>query len=154
MATRMKEREREVATMPKVKQKQSGAVKCDVLIIGAGPTGLACAIECQKAGISVEVVDKGCVVNSIFNYPPGMIFFTTPELLEIGDIPFTTANQKPSREEALVYYRNVAARYKLKIHQYERVVSVAGKDGAFQVTALDQYNGMHEYKPKKIVVST
>jgi thioredoxin reductase (NADPH) len=154
MPTRMKEREREVATMPKVKQKQGGPLKCDVLIIGAGPTGLACAIECQKAGISVEVVDKGCVVNSIFNYPPGMIFFTTPELLEIGDIPFTTANQKPSREEALVYYRNVAARYKLRIHQYERVVSVAGDDGAFQVTALDQYNGMHEYKPKKIVVST
>jgi len=72
-----------------------------VLVIGAGPTGLACAIEAQKVGLKVVVVDKGCLVNSLFNYPSNMVFFTTPELLEIGDIPFSSANTKPTRQEAL-----------------------------------------------------
>jgi thioredoxin reductase (NADPH) len=75
--------------------------RVDVLVIGAGPTGLACGIEAQRVGFKVIVVDKGCVVNSIFHYPATMTFFTTPELLEIGDIPFTTAHQKPNRQEAL-----------------------------------------------------
>ena len=79
-----------------------------MLVIGAGPTGLACAIEAQKLGLKVIVVDKGCLVNSLYHYPPGMTFFTTPELLEIGDIPFTTSLQKPTREEALEYYRKVS----------------------------------------------
>ncbi len=95
----------------------------DVLVIGAGPTGLACAIEAQKIGLKVVVVDKGCLVNSLFHYPANMIFFTTPELLEIGDIPFTTANQKPTREEALEYYRKVAEHYHLDVRQYR-----AGED--------------------------
>ena len=80
----------------------------DVLVIGAGPTGMASAIEAQRAGFKVALIDKGCLVNSLFHYPANMVFFTTPELLEIGDIPFTTANQKPNRHEALEYYRNVA----------------------------------------------
>ena len=79
-----------------------------MLIIGAGPTGLACGIEAQEAGFRVVVIDKGCVVNSIYHDPANMTFFTTPELLEIGDIPFSTANQKPTRQEALEYYRKVA----------------------------------------------
>ncbi|HEY6848257.1 MAG TPA: FAD-dependent oxidoreductase, partial [Terracidiphilus sp.] len=87
----------------------------DLLVIGAGPTGLACAIEAQKAGLRVVVVDKGCVCNSLFHYPAHMTFFTTPELLEIGDIPFPSPNPKPSRNEALQYYRLVAAYYKLDI---------------------------------------
>ena len=73
----------------------------DVLVIGAGPTGLACAIEVQKAGFSVVAVDKGCICNSLFHYPSHMTFFTTPELLEIGDIPFPSPNPKPTRNEAL-----------------------------------------------------
>ena len=81
----------------------------DVLVIGAGPTGLACAIEAQKAGLRVALVDKGCVCNSLFHYPSHMTFFTTPELLEIGDIPFPSPNPKPTRNEALQYYRMVAA---------------------------------------------
>ena len=83
-----------------------------MVVIGAGPTGLACAIEAQRAGFKTMAIDKGCLVNSIYNYPANMLFFTTPELLEIGDIPFSTARQKPTREEALEYYRKVAEHYR------------------------------------------
>ena len=91
----------DVETLPQAKAQAHPEMRCDVIVIGAGPTGLACAIEAQKHGLNVIVLDKGCLVNSLFHYPAGMIFFTTPELLEIGDIPFTTAQQKPTREEAL-----------------------------------------------------
>src|SRR6195952_5407363 len=80
----------------------------DLLVIGAGPTGLACAIAAQRAGFSAMLVDKGCLCNSLFHYPSNMTFFTTPELLEIGDIPFSSPNQKPTRDEALEYYRKGA----------------------------------------------
>src|SRR5208283_2308616 len=96
----------------------------DVLVIGAGPTGLACAIEAKRAGFRTVSVDKGCLCNSLFHYPSNMTFFTTPELLEIGDIPFSTTNQKPNRNEALEYYRKVAEHYELDIRQYQRVESV------------------------------
>ena len=115
---------------------------------------MASAIEAQRAGFSVVLVDKGCLVNSLFHYPANMTFFTTPELLEIGDIPFNTANQKPNRLEALEYYRNVAQHYRLDVRQYQRVTSVRGTDGAFIVHALDHNNGRHEYKARKIVVAT
>jgi thioredoxin reductase (NADPH) len=105
----------------------------DVVVIGAGPSGLASAIEAQRAGFSVLTVDKGCLVNSLFHYPANMTFFTTPELLEIGDVPFPSAHTKPTREEALEYYRKVAAHYRLRIHQYERVERVTGRDGEFVV---------------------
>ena len=81
--------------------------RCDVVVIGAGPTGLACGIDAKRAGLTVANIDKGCLVNSLFNYPSNMTFFTTPELLEIGDIPFSSPNQKPTRQEALEYYRKV-----------------------------------------------
>jgi len=126
----------------------------DVLVIGAGPTGLACAIEAQKAGFKALTIDKGCVVNSVYNYPANMVFFTTPELLEIGDIPFTTAHQKPTRQEALEYYRNVAERYRLHICQYQWVKTVTGSDGNFRVTATDRSGGIHDYRARKIVVAT
>ena len=126
----------------------------DVLVIGAGPTGMACAIEAQRAGFTSAMVDKGCLVNSLFHYPANMVFFTTPELLEIGDIPFTTANQKPNRSEALEYYRNVAQHYRLDVRQYQRVVSVAGYDGAFKVETEDLHHHTHEYVARKIVVAT
>ena len=95
----------------------------DVLIIGAGPTGLACAIEARRAGYSAVAVDKGCLCNSLYNYPTNMTFFTTPELLEIGDIPFVTAQQKPSRQEALEYYRKVSEFYRLDVRQYHTVTA-------------------------------
>jgi thioredoxin reductase (NADPH) len=126
----------------------------DVLVIGAGPTGMACAIEAQRAGFTSAMVDKGCLVNSLFHYPANMVFFTTPELLEIGDIPFTTANQKPNRSEALEYYRNVAQHYRLDVRQYQRVTSVTGYDGAFKIGTKDLHNHEHEYTARKIVVAT
>ncbi len=126
----------------------------DVLVIGAGPTGMASAIEAQRAGFTVALVDKGCLVNSLFHYPANMVFFTTPELLEIGDIPFTTANQKPNRHEALEYYRNVAQHYQLDVRQYQRVLRVAGYDGAFLAQTQDSHGQQHEYRARKIVVAT
>ncbi|MDQ1470755.1 MAG: thioredoxin reductase [Bryobacterales bacterium] len=121
----------------------------DAIVIGAGPTGLACGIELKKRGVNTLILEKGCVVNSIYNYPTHMTFFTTPELLEIGDIPMTSLNDKPNRTEALKYYRRVADHYKLNIHQYERVDSLSGQDNHFRVITT---NGT--YNSKKIVVST
>jgi bacillithiol disulfide reductase len=126
----------------------------DVLVIGAGPTGMASAIEAKRAGFSTVLVDKGCLVNSLFHYPANMVFFTTPELLEIGDIPFTTANQKPNRHEALEYYRNVAQHYQLEVRQYQQVTGVSGSNGSFQVHTLDSHQRKHEYHARKIVVAT
>ncbi|HEY6181047.1 MAG TPA: YpdA family putative bacillithiol disulfide reductase [Terriglobales bacterium] len=128
--------------------------KVDVLVIGAGPTGLACGIEAQRAGLNVLVIDKGCVVNSLYNYPANMTFFTTPELLEIGDIPFSTAHQKPTREEALEYYRKVVEHYNLPVAQYQRVEMVSGQDGNFHVTATDKLGRIYDYRARKLIVST
>jgi thioredoxin reductase (NADPH) len=128
--------------------------QADVMVIGAGPTGLACGIEAQRAGFKVVVIDKGCLVNSLYNYPAGMTFFTTPELLEIGDIPFTTAHQKPTREEALEYYRKVAEHYRLHVVQYQRVETVTGKDGDFRITTFDRLGRIFDYQARKLIVST
>src|SRR5271156_6954804 len=111
----------------------------DLLVIGAGPTGLACAIEAQRAGFTALLVDKGCLCNSLFHYPSNMTFFTTPELLEIGWMPFSSPNQKPTRNEALEYYRKVAEHYKLNVLQYHTVDSVAGSDGDFTVLVTDRF---------------
>ncbi|MGB6690590.1 MAG: YpdA family putative bacillithiol disulfide reductase [Terracidiphilus sp.] len=126
----------------------------DLLVIGAGPTGLACAIEAQKAGFRTVLVDKGCVCNSLFHYPSHMTFFTTPELLEIGDIPFPSPNPKPSRNEALQYYRLVAAHYKLDVRQYHRVTRVAGADGDFAVHLEDRFGRPSELRARKLAIST
>lgn len=126
----------------------------DVAVIGAGPTGMASAIESQRAGFSVILIDKGCLVNSLFHYPANMTFFTTPELLEIGSIPFPSPNQKPTRQEALEYYRNVAQHYDLDVRQYEQVLAVTGYDGAFVLTTRDRHDKEHQYKAKKVVVAT
>src|SRR3984885_5534713 len=144
----------DVLTLPRTKVHPNPEQRTDVLVIGAGPTGLACAIEAQKIGLRVIVVDKGCLVNSLYHYPPNMSFFTTPELLEIGDIPFTTALQKPTREEALEYYRKVAEHYHVDIRQYEGVKTVMGEDGKFSITATDRAGRPHDYLTKKVIVST
>lgn len=126
----------------------------DVLIIGAGPTGLACAIEARRSGYSAVAVDKGCLVNSLYNYPTNMTFFTTPELLEIGDIPFVSAQQKPSRMEALEYYRKVAEFYRLDVRQYHTVTLIEGADGAFLVHCTDMLSRPAEFLARKLVVAT
>ncbi len=126
----------------------------DLLVIGAGPTGLACAIEAGKAGLSALIVDKGCLCNSIFHYPSHMTFFTTPELLEIGDIPFSSPHPKPTRTEALEYYRKVAQHYALDIRQYETVDTVTGADEDFAVHTTDRFGRAHIYHARKLVVAT
>jgi thioredoxin reductase (NADPH) len=125
----------------------------DLLVVGAGPTGLATAIEAQKAGFRVILVDKGCVCNSIFHYPAHMTFFTTSELLEIGGIPFPSPNAKPTRNEALEYYRQVAAYYQLDIRQYHRVERVTGADGDFAVHTTDRFGRHGELKARKLTLS-
>jgi thioredoxin reductase (NADPH) len=123
--------------------------KYDALIVGAGPTGLACGIELKLRGQSAVLIEKGCVVNSLYHYPTHMVFFTTPELLEIGGIPMTSLNEKPGRTEALKYYRRVADHYKLNIHQYERVLEIAGEDGDFLVKTTKG-----TYSARKIVLAS
>ncbi len=126
----------------------------DVVVIGAGPTGMACAIEAQRAGFRSVLVDKGCLCNSLFHYPSHMTFFTTSELLEIGDIPFPSPNAKPSRNEALEYYRKVAMHYKLDIRAYQRVEEVTGEDLNFTIRTRDPYEREHGYAARKVVVAT
>jgi thioredoxin reductase (NADPH) len=141
-------------TLPRAQIMGGSDASADVLVIGAGPTGLACAIEAQRAGFQTMGIDKGCLVNSIYHYPANMSFFTTPELLEIGDIPFSTAHQKPTREEALEYYRKVAEHYHLDIRQYQWVKTVTGSDGDFQITATDSLSRIYDYRTRKLIVST
>jgi thioredoxin reductase (NADPH) len=126
----------------------------DLLVIGAGPTGLACAIEAQRAGFTAVLVDKGCLCNSLFHYPSNMTFFTTPELLEIGNIPFSSPNQKPNRNEALEYYRKVAEHYKLDLRQYENVDRVDGADGNFTVHTTDRFGRLLQHRARKLVIAT
>jgi len=126
----------------------------DLLVVGAGPTGLACAIEAQKVGLRVVVVDKGCLCNSLFHYPAHMTFFTTPELLEIGGIPFPSPNQKPTRNEALQYYRQVAGYYKLDVRLYQKVERVEGSDGNFTVRMKDRFERDSQLRARKLAIST
>jgi thioredoxin reductase (NADPH) len=122
--------------------------------VGAGPTGLACAIELKQRGLRATLFDKGCLLNSIYHYPTHMTFFTTPELLEIGNIPMTSIREKPDRTEALKYYRRVAEHYELDIHQYEHVDRIEGEDGNFLVRTTDRLGCPHAYPARKAIFAT
>src|SRR5882672_2775538 len=126
----------------------------DVICIGAGPTGLACAIEAVRAGMKALVIDKGCLCNSIFHYPVNMYFFTTPELLEIGDLPLVCAAEKPTRTEALKYYRKAAEHYGLELRLYETVLHMDGSDGKFTVVTKTEKGSEQKYASRKIVIAT
>jgi thioredoxin reductase (NADPH) len=126
----------------------------DLICIGAGPTGLACAIDAKRAGLRPLVIDKGCLCNSIFHYPVNMVFFTTPELLEIGDLPMTSAGEKPTRAEALKYYRKTAEHYGLELRLYEAVQRVTGHDGGFSLLTADALGREDSYTSKKIVIAS
>ena len=141
-------------TIPEGRANPGSETVYDLLVIGAGPTGLACAIEAQRAGLRAVLVDKGCVCNSLYHYPSHMTFFTTSELLEIGDIPFPSPNAKPSRNEALEYYRQVAAFYKLDVRQYQLVERVEGSDGAFTVHIDDRFGRAGTLKSRKLAIAT
>lgn len=121
----------------------------DLIIIGGGPIGLACGIEAKKAGLSYLIIEKGALVNSIYNYPINMTFFSTSERLEIGNVPFVSNNAKPARSEALEYYRRVAISAQLKINLFEEVLSTEKNDTGFIVTT-----NKNSYKTHNVVVAT
>ena len=126
----------------------------DLICIGAGPTGLACAIEAKRAGLRALVIDKGCLCNSLYHYPVNMVFFTTPELLEIGDLPLVCAAEKPTRVEALKYYRKAAEHYDLDLRLGELVTNLSGSDGRFEVHTRTDQGVTAVYLARKIVVAT
>ncbi|WP_138431312.1 YpdA family putative bacillithiol disulfide reductase [Fodinibius saliphilus] len=120
-----------------------------VIIVGAGPIGLATAIELKRLNIPAKIIERGCLVNSIFNYPKDMTFFSTSERLEIGEVPFISHNPKPTRREALEYYRRAAESYNLDIHLYEEVQDIEGSDHSFTIST-----SKGTYKAEKVVVAT
>ena len=121
----------------------------DVLIIGAGPIGLACGIACAENGLSYLIVDKGPLVNSLYNYPLNMTFFSTADKLEIGNVPFVSHNPKPTRSEALEYYRRVSMHWKLKLSLYEAVESVVPVANFFTVKTSKSL-----YQANNIIIAT
>ena len=130
-----------------------------LIIIGGGPIGLACAIEAKKAGIDYLILEKGCLVNSLYNYPSNMTFFSTSERLEVGGVPFVTNNAKPTRVEALEYYRRVCTSYELNIHLFERVETVAPlsktiKGMAHRSSRFALTTNKSRYTAENIVVAT
>ena len=122
--------------------------KFDVIIVGAGPIGLACGIECVKNNLSHLIIEKGTIVNSIFNYPTNMNFFSTSVRLEIGEVPFISHGVKPNRTEALEYYRRVKQSWKLNVNTYERVLSIEGENNNFLITT-----SKNQYSSKKIIIA-
>jgi len=117
--------------------------KVDVLIVGAGPIGLACGIACKQEGLQYVVIDKGCLVNSLYNYPLNMTFFSTSERLEIGGVPFISHGPKPTRFEALEYYRRVCTTAGLAVNLYEKVGSIKPAGGSYEVeTTRGKYSAM------------
>jgi len=121
----------------------------DIIIIGAGPMGIATAIEAQKNGYSCKVIEKGALVNSLYNFPDQMTFFSTSRRLEIGDVPFMSTKEKPTRDEALEYYRRIVEHWKLDIHTHEEVIGLNNKEDRFIVQT-----DIGDYDCKYVVIST
>ncbi len=131
----------------------------DLLIVGAGPCGLACAAAAERAGLRYAVLDKGCLVHTIHRFPRNLVFFSTPDLLSIGGVPFLCAGEKPTRHEALQYYRGVAAALGLRVHPYEEVVSVRRDAGGFTVVTRPTLGRLGEaparrWKARAVVLAT
>ncbi len=122
----------------------------DVLIVGGGPIGLACGLEAKKKGLSYVILEKGCLVNSLYNYPTNMTFFSSSEKLEINDIPFISNKPKPGKQEALEYYRRIATSNHLNIHLFEEVKEVdSSEEGVHKVTT-----GKRSYTAKNVIIAT
>jgi thioredoxin reductase (NADPH) len=126
----------------------------DVVVVGAGPCGLSAAVAVSRAGLSTLVVEKGCVTNSIASYPTYGTFFSTADRLELGELPFSVAGEKPTRREALAYYRRVVTHFGLDVRQYERVLGVDGREGAFVVRTRRLAGGERSYRARWVVVAT
>jgi thioredoxin reductase (NADPH) len=120
-----------------------------IIIIGAGPIGLACGIEAEKKNMDNLIIEKGCLVNSLFHYPTNMVYFSTSDRLEIGDVPFVSHGDKPTRRESLEYYRRVADAWKLKINTYEKVESIEQSSDEFKVIT-----NRETYSASKIIIAT
>lgn len=121
----------------------------ELIIIGGGPIGIACGLEAKKAGMKFAIIEKGCIVNSLYNYPLNMTFFSTSEKLEIGNIPFVSNNIKPTRPEALEYYRRVAVSNELPIHLDEQVFHFAPLNGGYEV-----HTSKNNYSCKYVIIAT
>src|SRR6476659_1721466 len=121
----------------------------DIIIIGGGPIGLACGLEAKNAGLTYLILEKGTLVNSLYNYPVNMMFFSTSERLEIGGVPFVSNNPKPVRNEALEYYRRVAISGTVNINLFEKVITVDKLEKEFAVTTTK-----HQYRSRNIIVAT
>ncbi|WP_343558516.1 YpdA family putative bacillithiol disulfide reductase [Sphingobacterium sp.] len=122
----------------------------DVIIVGGGPIGLACALEAKQANLNYLILEKGCLVNSLYNYPQNMTFFSSSERLEIGDIPFVTTNPKPRRTEALEYYRRIQQKFELDTHLFEEVLDIQKNENAnFNVKTSKR-----SYVTKKVIIAT
>ncbi len=121
----------------------------EVIIVGGGPIGIACGLEAQKKGLSYLIIEKGPIVNSLFNYPINMQFFSSSERLEIDEIPFISKEAKPKRNEALEYYRRIVTSNKLQIHLFEKVETVEKEEEGFQVVT-----DKHEYRARNIIIAT
>ncbi len=139
--------------MQRFSWKESSSME-EIIIIGAGPCGLSAAVALKKRGINPLVLDKGSLVHSIFRYPTYMIFHSTSELLEIGQVPFTTPNEKPTRLEALHYYRMVAKRYNIRVQTYEEVGKIDKVDHHFVVSSTDRFGSSNQYETKRVVIAT
>src|SRR5579871_1367644 len=126
----------------------------DIIGIGAGPTGLSCAIEAKRAGLRSLVIDKGCLCNSLYHYPTNMLFFTTPERMEIGDLPLTSTGGKPTRAEALKYYRRAAEHYGVETALYQKVSRIEGREGNFAIHTTDELGHEHTHHGAKIIIAT
>lgn len=121
----------------------------DVLIIGAGPIGLACGIESKKNNLNFLIVEKGCIVNSIFYYPTNMTFFSTSEKIEIGNVPFVSHGVKPSRREALEYYRRLQDAYDLQVNTYEKVLEIKDDNSCYKINT-----DKNTYSAKSVIIAT
>ncbi|WP_276090604.1 YpdA family putative bacillithiol disulfide reductase [Pedobacter sp. JY14-1] len=125
----------------------------DICIVGAGPIGLACGIAAKRAGLSYVILEKGCLVNSLYNYPQNMTFFSTSEKLEIGGVPFVSNNTKPVRAEALEYYRRVTLKFDLQVRLFEAVESVSKRE--YEAVQLFQVEtSKATYLARNVIVST
>jgi len=135
--------------LEQAKRKKSEENIYDLIIIGGGPIGLACGIQAKKAKLKYLILEKGALVNSLYNYPVNMKFFSTSERLEIGGVPFVSNNPKPTRAEALEYYRRIVSSFDLQIHLFEKVTGIKKSGKNFKITSTRS-----EYKTSNIVIST
>lgn len=126
----------------------------DLIIIGAGPAGLSAAYAARSAGLTYLVLERDCIVHTIYQFPTGLTFYSTPELISLGNVPMIVQSQKPTREEALNYYLKFVETQQLKVHTYEEVRSVTGRDGNFAIRSISQTTGDQTYQARKVIIAT